>query len=96
MAAVLALALAVGGDNLPAAVRSVANAPGEPIRTGELAKALEIIANGGDIDYVGATEVEFDVYGDPQGSYLEMTVENGSWVTKRAVPKSLYMQEEYY
>ena len=95
-AAVLALALAVGGDDLPAAVRSVANAPGEPIRTGELAKALEIIANGGDIDYVGATEVEFDVYGDPQGSYLEMTVENGSWVTKRAVPKSLYMQEEYY
>jgi branched-chain amino acid transport system substrate-binding protein len=33
----------------------VANAPGEKILPGELAKALEILAAGGDIDYVGAS-----------------------------------------
>ena len=32
--------------------------PGEPILAGELAKGLEILAGGGDIDYQGATGVE--------------------------------------
>ena len=36
----------------------VANAPGEQILPGELGRALEIIAEGGDVDYVGATGVE--------------------------------------
>jgi aryl-alcohol dehydrogenase-like predicted oxidoreductase len=36
-------------------VMDVANAPGEEILPGELAKALEILADGGDVDYVGAT-----------------------------------------
>ena len=33
---------------------AVANAPGEEIFPGELAKALGILADGGDVDYVGA------------------------------------------
>ena len=36
----------------------VANAPGEPIFAGELAKGLELAAAGTDIDYQGATGVE--------------------------------------
>ena len=39
-------------------VMNVANAPGEQIFPGELAKALQILADGGDIDYVGASAVE--------------------------------------
>ena len=39
-------------------VTKVANAPGEKIYPGELAKALKILADGGDIDYVGGTAVE--------------------------------------
>jgi branched-chain amino acid transport system substrate-binding protein len=34
----------------------VANAPGEKILPGELGKALELLADGKDIDYVGATQ----------------------------------------
>jgi branched-chain amino acid transport system substrate-binding protein len=36
-------------------VMDLANAPGEPILPGELGKALELIAAGTDIDYIGAT-----------------------------------------
>ena len=39
-------------------VMTVANAPGEKIYPGELSKALRIIASGGDVDYVGATDIE--------------------------------------
>ncbi|MDZ7910180.1 MAG: hypothetical protein U5N10_19395 [Gemmobacter sp.] len=37
-----------------AKVMDVANAPGEPILPGELGKALDLIAAGTDIDYIGA------------------------------------------
>ena len=53
------LAMQAAGSSDPAAykekVMEVANAPGEQIFPGELAKALQIIADGGDVDYVGAT-----------------------------------------
>ncbi|MFX4222922.1 MAG: hypothetical protein ACMVO3_19305 [Thalassobaculum sp.] len=39
-------------------VEKVANAPGEKIYPGELKKALQILADGGDIDYVGGTALE--------------------------------------
>ena len=41
-----------------AKVFEVANAPGTKILPGELAKGLQILKDGGDIDYVGATAVE--------------------------------------
>ena len=39
-------------------VMDVANALGEPILPGELAKGLELLAAGTNIDYEGATAVE--------------------------------------
>ena len=47
----------------------VANAPGEKIYPGELAKALKILKAGSDIDYVGASGVELIGQGESAGSY---------------------------
>lgn len=53
-------------------VMDVANAPGEQIMPGELAKGLEILAAGGDIDYVGASAVELIGPGESAGNYQEI------------------------
>ena len=62
-------------------VLDVANAPGEKIHPGELGKALKILAEGGDIDYVGAREIELIGPGETGGAYLEQVVEGGKFVT---------------
>ena len=56
-------------------VMDVANAPGEEILPGELGKALELIAAGKDIDYVGATAVELIGGGESAGNYREILVD---------------------
>lgn len=61
-------------------VMDVANAPGEKIMPGELAKGLEILAAGGDIDYVGATAVELIGNGESGGSFKEILID-GEQVT---------------
>lgn len=80
-AAVLLLAMQAAGTSkgaeLSKAVLEVANAPGEPIGPGELKKGLEILANGGDIDYVGASDVELVGPGESQGSYREIEIKGG-------------------
>lgn len=62
-------------------VMKVANAPGEKIFPGELAKALEILADGGEVDYVGAGDVEFIEPGEAAGSFRETVIEDGQWKT---------------
>ncbi|NRB36609.1 MAG: hypothetical protein HRU31_18145, partial [Rhodobacteraceae bacterium] len=62
-------------------VMSVANAPGEEIFPGELGKALEILKNGGEIDYVGATAVELIGPGESAGNYREIVIEDGKVTT---------------
>jgi len=62
-------------------VFDVANAPGEQIFPGELAKALQIIKDGGDVDYVGASAVEMIGNGESAGSYRHLKVEGGEFVT---------------
>ena len=62
-------------------VFEVANAPGEKIYPGQLAKALAILAKGGDIDYVGASAVELIVPGESAGSYREVVVKGGKFET---------------
>jgi branched-chain amino acid transport system substrate-binding protein len=62
-------------------VMDVANAPGEPIGPGELAKALDLLAAGTDVDYQGATGVEFNDVGEAKGSYKQLTIEDGAWKT---------------
>lgn len=64
-------------------VMDVANAPGEKIYPGELGKALDIIAAGGDVDYVGASAVELIGPGESAGNYREVDVIDGKFVTKQ-------------
>ncbi|AEM40687.1 Branched-chain amino acid ABC transporter, periplasmic substrate-binding protein [Ketogulonicigenium vulgare] len=81
-AALIILAMAAAGSSDPAVykehVMTVANAPGEPILPGEIAKALEIIAGGGDVDYVGASAVELIGPGESAGSYREVEFADGA------------------
>jgi len=58
-------------------VMEVANEPGEKIYPGELAKALELLAAGQDIDYVGATSVELIEPGESAGVYREVDFKGG-------------------
>jgi branched-chain amino acid transport system substrate-binding protein len=44
---------------------------------------LEILAAGGDIDYVGATGVEFNDVGEPSGVFNEFELIDGSLDTVR-------------
>ncbi|MCI2393681.1 ABC transporter substrate-binding protein [Aliiroseovarius sediminis] len=80
-AAVLLLAMQAAGSTDGAAVSKaildIANAPGEPIGPGELGKALEILAGGGEIDYVGGSDVELIGPGESGGSYREVEIEGG-------------------
>ncbi|ALG90256.1 MULTISPECIES: ABC transporter substrate-binding protein [Actibacterium] len=80
-AALIMLAMQAAGSAEPAdykgKVFDVANAPGEPIYPGELAKALKILAEGGEIDYVGATAVELIGPGESAGSYKEIEIKGG-------------------
>ena len=86
-AALLLLAMQAAGSADRAAIQSkmmqVANAPGQKIAVGELAKGLEILAAGGDVDYVGATNVEFNEVGEVFGAYKELEVKNGKFETVR-------------
>ena len=59
----------------------VANAPGTKIMPGEIAKGLKILAEGGDIDYVGATNVEFNKVGEVLGTFKELEIKNGKFET---------------
>ena len=81
-AALILLAMAAAGSANPGDyaehIMDVANAPGEPILPGELAKALEILNGGGDVDLQGATGVELVGVGEAAGSYAEFVVENGA------------------
>ena len=80
-AAVLLLAMQSAGSDSPDDYRShierVANSPGVPILAGELDRGLRILAEGGDINYEGATDVEFIAGGDAQGRYQEMRFADG-------------------
>ncbi|VAW16230.1 Branched-chain amino acid ABC transporter, amino acid-binding protein (TC 3.A.1.4.1) [hydrothermal vent metagenome] len=84
-AALIALAMQAAGKadraGIAANIMKVANAPGEKIQPGELGKALEILAKGGDIDYVGATNVEFTDVGEAAGSYKELEIGDGKFNT---------------
>ncbi|NKX46063.1 ABC transporter substrate-binding protein [Roseicyclus persicicus] len=84
-AALILLAMQAAGSTTPtdyaAHIMDVANAPGEPILPGELGRALELIAAGTDIDYVGATAVELIGGGESAGNYREIEIQNGEIAT---------------
>jgi branched-chain amino acid transport system substrate-binding protein len=80
-AALILLAMQAAGSTesakLKEKVMEVANAPGEKIYPGELAKALKILKDGGDIDYVGASAVELVGPGESAGNYREFVIKDG-------------------
>lgn len=84
-AALMMLAMQAAGSSDPAdykgKIMDVANAPGEKISAGELAKGLEILAGGGEIDYVGATDVELIGPGEAAGNYRVVGYEGGNEMT---------------
>ena len=86
-AALIMLAMAAAGSTASADykdhVMDVANAPGEPIYPGELGRALEIIAAGGDVDYVGASAVELIGPGESAGNYRELEIRGDAFETVR-------------
>ncbi|MEM9523586.1 MAG: ABC transporter substrate-binding protein [Pseudomonadota bacterium] len=86
-AALMMLAMQAAGSvesaDYKTKVVEVANAPGEKIFPGELGKALRILADGGDVDYVGATAVELIGPGESAGNYRQIVIENGKITTKR-------------
>jgi len=83
--ALIALAIQKAGSADRTAIRDavldIANAPGEKILAGELAKGLQILKDGGDIDYVGATNVELIGPGEAAGTYREYVVKDGKYET---------------
>ena len=80
-AALFMFAMQAAGSTDPAEygpkILEVANAPGEKIYPGDLAKGLEILKSGGDIDYVGASAVELIGPGESAGTYREIEVQGG-------------------
>jgi branched-chain amino acid transport system substrate-binding protein len=86
-AALIMLAMQSAGSSSSAdfkgAIMDVANAPGEKIYPGELAKGLKILAGGGDIDYVGASAVELIGGGESAGNYREIDIKDGKVVTNK-------------
>ena len=84
-AALMILAMEAAKSSDRAAIQSkimdVANAPGEKILPGELAKALEILKAGGQVDYEGASNVTLTEVGEAAGSYKELVVKDGKFET---------------
>ena len=89
-AALIFLAAAVGNKNNPNQhirqaiadnIMNVANAPGTEILPGQLRKALIIIRDGGEINYQGATDVELVGVGEASGSFKEVEVSGGAFIT---------------
>jgi len=84
-AALIMLAMQAAGSTDPKVykdkVLDVANAPGEKILPGELAKGLELLAAGTDIDYDGGSGVELIGPGESAGRYRQFEVKAGKYET---------------
>jgi ABC-type branched-subunit amino acid transport system substrate-binding protein len=84
-AMVIALAAQKAGSTDSEAIRDnlrdVASAPGEVILPGEWAKAVELLADGQDINYEGASgSVDFDENGDVPGTIGHWEIQDGEIV----------------
>ena len=62
---------------------NVANAPGEKIYPGELAKAIDLLRKGKQIDYVGASAVELIGGGESSGNFREILIKDGKVTTAK-------------
>jgi branched-chain amino acid transport system substrate-binding protein len=74
-------AASTNSQDFKSKVMDVANAPGKKVFPGDLSAALEYIAAGGEVDYVGASAVELIGAGESAGSYREILVDGGKNTT---------------
>ena len=86
-AALIMLAMQAAGSpssaDYASKVMDVANAPGIEIYPGELAKGLTILAEGGEIDYVGGSAVELIGPGESAGAYRQIEIKDGKITTMK-------------
>jgi branched-chain amino acid transport system substrate-binding protein len=86
-AALIMLAMQAAGSSsssdYASKVMDVANAPGVQIFPGELAKGLKILADGGEIDYVGGSAVELIGPGESAGAYRQIEIKGGKITTMK-------------
>lgn len=84
-AALFMLAMQAAGSMDPAdykgKILDVANAPGEKIYPGEIAKGLQLLKDGQDIDYEGASAVELIGPGESAGRYRQFEIKGGKYET---------------
>ena len=84
-AAIIALAIQRGGSadrkSILSNISQVSNAPGIKIQPGQLSYGLQMLAEGNEINYEGATDVEFNAFGDAAGAFKELEVSGGAFVT---------------
>lgn len=80
--ALLMLAAQAAGEATPAGIAAnilrVANGPGEEIHACNIAEGLRILAAGGEVNYVGATNVNLIGPGEAAGTYREYTFVDGA------------------
>jgi len=86
-AALIMLAMQAAGSSdakdYKSKIMGIANAPGVKIQPGELGKAIKILADGGEIDYVGGSNVELIGAGESAGNYREVEVKGKKMTTVR-------------
>ncbi len=72
------------GQAVRDALRDVCNAPGVKVLPGEWSKAVKLLEQGKDIDYVGASgSMDFDANGDVSGTFAHWKIEDGQIVTEK-------------
>ena len=84
MALIILASQAAGGTDraaIQAEVMGIANAPGIQCNVGELGECLKYISGGLEVDYVGATGVEFTAVGEAKGSYSEEEIVGGAFTS---------------
>ena len=88
-AALIVLAIQAGGSTDRASiaknVMAVANGPGTKIYAGQLKKGLKLLLQGKQINYEGATNIEFTKVGESFGSFLVQDIKKGKFRTARTV-----------
>ena len=88
-AALIVLAIQAGGssdrESIKKNMMAVANGPGTKIYPGQLKKALKLLREGKQINYEGATNIEFTKVGETFGSFLAQDIKKGKFKTERMI-----------
>lgn len=78
-----------GGEALRDQLRAVANPPGEVVLPGEWERARQLIADGEEINYQGASgAVDLDDSGDVGGTFAHWVIRDGAIVTEKVFTPS--------